>query len=104
VELAARIDRVEGWCILWCIRRRTNIYLDDEQCEALDARASAQGVSRAELIRRYLDEALGRGRDDLDHDLALLEETFGALAGVDIEQPGRDVDERQADLDRRWRR
>jgi hypothetical protein len=86
------------------MRRRTNIYLDDEQCEALDARADAEGVSRAELIRRYLDDALGRGRSDLEHDLALIEETFGTLAGVEFDIPDRAADDRQADLDRRWQR
>jgi hypothetical protein len=84
--------------------RRTNIYLDEEQCDALDVRARAEGISRAELIRRYLDEALGRGQDDLEHDLALIEETFGALAGVDIDIPDRGPGEREADLARRWRR
>lgn len=90
--------------MLWCMRRRTNIYLDDEQCDALDARATAEGVSRAELIRRYLDEALGRGHDDLEHDLAILEETFGALADVDFDVPDRAPGKREADLERGWRR
>lgn len=86
------------------MRRRTNIYLDDEQCDALDARARAEGVSRAELIRRYLDEALGRGQSDLEHDLAIIDETFGALAGVEFDIPSRAPGEREADLERRWRR
>ncbi len=86
------------------MRRRTNIYLDDEQCVALDARAQAEGVSRAELIRRYLDDALGRGKDDLANDLALIEETFGALAGVELDLPDRSPGARESDQARRWRR
>ncbi|HYF45653.1 MAG TPA: CopG family transcriptional regulator [Acidimicrobiales bacterium] len=85
------------------MRRRTNIYLDDEQCEALDSRAEAEGVSRAELIRRYLDEALGRGRGEVDHDLAILEETFGIFADVEVDIPDRGPGEREAELERRWR-
>jgi hypothetical protein len=87
------------------MRRRTNIYLDDEQCVALDARAEAEGVSRAELIRRYLDEALGRGQSDLEHDLAAIDAAFGIWADRDdIDIPSRAPGEREADLERRWRR
>ena len=38
---------------------RTNIYLSDEQQRVLGARARTEGVSKAEIIRRILDEALG---------------------------------------------
>lgn len=91
--------------MFWCMRRRTNIYLDDEQCVALDARAEAEGVSRAELIRRYLDEALGRGRSDLEHDLAAFDAAFGIWADRDeADLPSRGPSARQEDLDRRWGR
>src|SRR5947208_3356242 len=40
--------------MMWCIQR-TNIYLDERQCELLDRLASEEGVSRAELIWRLLD-------------------------------------------------
>lgn len=86
------------------MRRRTNIYLDDEQCDALDARAQAEGLSRAELIRRYLDEALGRGRSDLEHDLAAIDAAFGIWADREIDIPSRAPGEREADLERRWGR
>lgn len=39
--------------------QRTNIYLSDEQQRVLSARARTEGISKAELIRRILDEALG---------------------------------------------
>lgn len=60
---------------------RTNIYLTDEQRAQLDARALAEGVSRAELIRRVLDRALGGESDRLAADLAAIEQSFGALGG-----------------------
>lgn len=39
--------------------QRTNIYLSDEQQRALRARARTDGVSKSEIIRRLLDDALG---------------------------------------------
>lgn len=62
--------------------RRTNIYLAREQTEALDRRAAAAGVSRAELIRRMLDQALAQPHDDLESDLRAIESSFGALATI----------------------
>ena len=59
---------------------RTNIYLTDEQRRRLDARARAEGVSRAELIRSMLDRALDEGGSELlDADLAAIDGSFGAL-------------------------
>jgi hypothetical protein len=59
---------------------RTNIYLTDEQRRRLDARARAEGVSRAELIRSMLDRALDEGGSELlDADLAAIDDSFGAL-------------------------
>ncbi len=84
--------------MLWCMRRRTNIYLDDEQCIALDARAEAEGVSRAELIRRFLDEALGRGHDELEHDLAAIDASFGVSGDDELERPDRGPGAREAHL------
>ena len=67
------------WCTLWCMNR-TNIYLTDEQRQRLDARARAEGVSRAELIRAMLDRALDIGGSELlDSDLAAIEGSFGAV-------------------------
>jgi len=67
---------------------RTNIYLTPELRDALDARARAEGVSRAEVIRRLLDQALRDEIDDLQSDLAAIDEAFGALRdeGVDLDR------------------
>jgi hypothetical protein len=58
---------------------RTNIYLTDEQREQLDARARAEKVSRAELIRQVLDRAISGESERLDADVAAIEGSFGAL-------------------------
>jgi metal-responsive CopG/Arc/MetJ family transcriptional regulator len=63
---------------------RTNIYLSDEQRDALDARARAEGVSRAELIRRMLDRTLQGESDRLTADLAAISGSFGALVDEEI--------------------
>jgi metal-responsive CopG/Arc/MetJ family transcriptional regulator len=57
--------------------RRTNIYLADDQCSALDELARSSGISRAEVIRRLIDEALSSDRRDLLGDLAAINESFG---------------------------
>jgi metal-responsive CopG/Arc/MetJ family transcriptional regulator len=59
--------------------RRTNIYLADDQCSALDELARSSGISRAEVIRRLIDEALASDRRDLLGDLAAINESFGIL-------------------------
>jgi Ribbon-helix-helix protein, copG family len=41
--------------------RRTQIYLTDQQDRLLSERARDQGLSKAEVIRRLLDERLGTG-------------------------------------------
>jgi hypothetical protein len=88
---------------------RTNIYLDEAQSAALGARARAQGISRAELVRRLV----GRGLDeaahgDLEVDLAAINDAFGTLpSGGPDEQPPlpeRGLDERARNLERMARR
>jgi hypothetical protein len=81
--------------------QRTNIYLEPRQTEALDRLAHAEGVSRAELIRRLLDRALV-GSHDLERDLAAIDAAFGAL--TDAASPGRGPDERSRHLDTVWGR
>jgi metal-responsive CopG/Arc/MetJ family transcriptional regulator len=76
--------------------RRTNIYLADEQCLALDELARSSGISRAEAIRRLIDEAIASDRRDLQGDLAAIEESFGTL-GEDVVFD-RGVDERARHL------
>jgi metal-responsive CopG/Arc/MetJ family transcriptional regulator len=63
--------------------RRTNIYLADDQCTALDELARSSGISRAEAVRRLIDEAIASDRRDLQGDLAAIEESFGTL-GEDV--------------------
>lgn len=59
---------------------RTNIYLSDDQRTQLDARARAEGVSRAELVRQTLDRALHGESDRWSEDLAAITGSFGVLA------------------------
>lgn len=81
--------------------RRTNIYLDERQTEALDRLATAEGTSRAELIRRVLDRWLAGDAPDVEADLAAIDASFGALG--DLEEHERSPDGRAAHLDRVWR-
>jgi len=79
--------------------KRTNIYLDEKQVMALDELARARGVSRAELIRRLLEAALDGATDDgVSEDVAAIEKSFGALAGVS-DFISRGSDERFRHLD-----
>lgn len=82
--------------------QRTNIYLQHRQTAALDEIAAAEGISRAELIRRIIDERLGGRRDDLTVDLVWIEESFGVA--VDIDLPERSAGAREEHLERIGRR
>lgn len=82
--------------------KRTNIYLDEEQTTTLDRLATQEGVSRAELIRQLLNRVLANADDSLASDLEAIEESFGALA--DIEVPLRGQSGREDHLARIWRR
>jgi len=64
---------------------RTNIYLSDEQRAALAARAAAEGISAAELVRRLIDQALFGANEDLADDLAAIDASFGTLRDDEIE-------------------
>jgi len=78
--------------------RRTNIYLDEAQTAVLDSVARAQGISRAELVRRLVDRGVSATPSDLDADLSAIDEAFGVLAG---DEPGeRGQDARAAHLER----
>jgi hypothetical protein len=62
--------------------------------------AHAQGISRAELIRQFIDAGLGAsGAADLDADLAAIRESFGVLRDQDIPLV-RGPDERARHLER----
>lgn len=80
--------------------QRTNIYLDGEQTAALDRRAAELGVSRAEIIRRLIDDGLGRRSADRDSDLAAIASSAGAVADIDVIRTGRRDEARSRHLDR----
>jgi hypothetical protein len=77
--------------------RRTNIYLDEEQCSRLDELASHEGVSRAEVIRRFVDEGLHGAAPSLASDLSAIDDSFGGAC--DLGLPERESDDRQRELD-----
>lgn len=81
--------------------RRTNIYLDEEQCDRLDRAAGEAGVSRAELIRRVLDGWLAASAADEDADVAAIDASFGVLHETPFVERGPDA--RAAHLDAVWR-
>lgn len=64
---------------------RTNIYLTDAQRGALAARASSDGTTVAELVRRLIDRALADEGDDVAADVAAIDGSFGALRDVQID-------------------
>jgi hypothetical protein len=85
--------------------RRTNIYLEDAQSEALEEASRLEGISRAELVRRLIDQGMSEGSSsDIDVDLAAIEDSFGVLLGADGVAEGhgleRGVDDRARHLDR----
>jgi hypothetical protein len=59
--------------------RRTNIYLTDEQQRHIGAKARVGGVSKAEVVRRLLDSALGIGDGEQAAEAAV-EASFGIWA------------------------
>lgn len=61
--------------------KRTQIYISEEHERLIAARAADAGVSKAELIRRLLDEGLGID-DGADGRVRALEQTFGILAAA----------------------
>lgn len=86
--------------MFWCMNR-TNIYLEERQTRALDRLAAEQGVSRAEVVRRLLDRALGGADEDLARDLAAIDESFGALREWDVAD--RSPGDREHHLARAWK-
>jgi predicted DNA-binding protein len=80
---------------------RTNIYLDDEQCEMLDRVAAEEGRSRSEVIRALIERGLGGGDSVVEEDLLAIEQSFAVLR--DLEPVVRDRDARSEHLDRIWR-
>ncbi len=85
--------------MIWCMDR-TNIYLEHRQTEMLDRLAAQEGVSRAEVIRRFIDRGLAGHDDDVAADLAAIDASFGVLE--DIESPQRASGDREDHLARVW--
>lgn len=88
-------------CMIRCMRR-TNIYLQDRQTEALDRLAEAAGVSRAEVLRQILDRGLAGQSDATAADLAAIDLSFGCLAEIVPEAPPRGLDARDDYLSGIW--
>ena len=80
--------------------QRTNIFLEARQTEALDRLAAGEGISRAELIRRLLDRALGGLGSDHDRLLAAIDASAGSAAG--LAYPRRDGSARDEHLKHLW--
>jgi hypothetical protein len=78
---------------------RTNIYVEESQTSALDELSRLQGISRAELVRRLIDQGLGNPSPDLDSDLRAISESFAAW-GVGREPWSRQGDARGRHLER----
>jgi hypothetical protein len=64
----------------------------------LEVAARAQGISRAALIRRLLDQGLDQSTSDLESDLAAIEASFDVLSS-DEDVLARGNDERSRHLD-----
>lgn len=78
---------------------RTNIYLDEAQTVALDELSRRQGISRAELVRRMIDQSLGTPVPGPDADLRAISESFAAW-GEGQEPWSRQGDARERHLGR----
>ena len=65
------------------IMRRTQIYLTDEEAEALRRQAKKQGASMSDLIRSAIDEKFVHGKRLLTkaEELRVIDQTFGAWKG-----------------------
>lgn len=71
-------------CTMRCMQR-TNIYLTDEQRAALAERAATEDTTVAELVRRFIDNALAGGGEDLAADLAAIDASAGVLRDVQVD-------------------
>ncbi len=69
-------------CILLLYMRRTQIYITEEQERRIASRAADAGVSKAQVIRRMLDEGLGVD-DGAEERRRAIRATAGALPDAD---------------------
>ena len=65
------------------IMRRTQIYLTDEESDALKQEAKKNGASMSDLIRSAIDQTYVRGEGVLSREEALraINESYGAWTG-----------------------
>jgi len=93
------------------IMRRTQIYLEERQAEALARRAQARGETASHVIREAINRYLAEPDDEAER-LAryreVVDETFGVAAylpaGAEYVRELREADrQRDERLDQRWR-
>lgn len=82
---------------------RTNIFLEERQIAALDAQARREGSTRAEVIRRLVDQGLAQLNHDLEQDLAAIDASFGVLGEEDLTYDRVRDGDREQYLERIWR-
>ena len=82
--------------------RRTNIYLAERQTEELDSLARSRGLSRAELVRQIIDQALDGDGNAGAADVHGIDRSFGALRGAEVDLPDRGAGAREAHLASMW--
>jgi hypothetical protein len=81
---------------------RTNSYFEDRQLEKLASMARAEGISRSDVLRRLVDQAIAGDGARLEADLAAIRESFGGAPGLAV--PARERDLRTDAQDALWRR
>ena len=65
------------------IVRRTQIYLDERQADALAGRAQRRGVTSSHMIREAIDDYLAQPEDEREREMtryrAALDRSFGSV-------------------------
>jgi len=74
---------------------RTNIYLSEEQHRRIGTMAASDGVTRAAVVRRLIDAALGAATGPSTD--SALEASFGIWAGRPDEEVGSALGWRRSD-------
>jgi predicted DNA-binding protein len=93
--------------------RRTQIYLDEDQANALASRARRQGVTASHVIREAIDDYLAEPEDTSERELArfraALEQSFASAPRLSdsatyVDELRRADSDRAVDLEDRRRR
>ena len=79
---------------------RTNIYLDEGQTSRLDGIARQERVSRAEVVRQFIDQALAGRGSSVTSDIEAIQASFGVAR--DIETLSRGGSDRERHLEGMW--